>query len=628
MKALIRLILYICAVPLIAQNTYEYRIAIDNIFETYDEGEDIVNHTENDDGDFLAVQLYFTDSETQQVSLMKYAADGHVIWRQVLDNDPGMIFTYISPPEICSYDDRYAMIHNQGIQTNPPPGEVIETYHTLSIIDENGDIIQEHTLLMVAQQQFADVIPNNGGFVVATTNVQYPFSPPVVVSNFINRLIVYATDIDGTPLWEKQLLFEDETNTQRLILYETISDSDDNIYLFCSYESTHDGLILIKLNEDGEILFVNKYEDPTLETWGYDPQCRAAINSQGDLYCYLTWQNNPGIAQYTNLYKFDQDGEVLFTKRVEELVFVTSLSADSDNGFAILFPNLNDQFGLGFEDSKDPALAKFDADGNFDWGYIYGEEGDNFTDRHIICDDRGYMIWAHTMEDFYMIKTDIHGTSGCEIHPLELSTVDFEVEITTPDWIEVDMPETIEDESIYVELESPELIEKCCLGNFPSAAFDYDFTETDFQVSFTNTSLNADTYAWDFGDGTNAGYENPVHDFPGAGDYTICLTVFNECTHNQYCIDITVPTESTVGIGENSLYTNIYPNPISNTIEIESKKSMASVHIRNHQAQIIRSFSANGLYQKYLAGDLPKGMYLMEIHYENDQKSYHKILLQ
>lgn len=628
MKKLLTLILYISSVSLIAQNTYEYRINIDGIYETFDEGEDIANIAENFNSDFVSVHQYFIDSETQEVSFIKHANNGDMLWRQTLDADPEMIFSFISPPEICSYEDRYAFVQNQGIEIVPGPFAVYETHHILSLFDESGNIFQETSLKLADQQQFTDVIPYNGGFAVASTNVKYPIPPPFGNDPFVNRLFVYTTDIDGNNIWEKQILFEDDTWDERLILYEVVADINKNIYLFCSYEFAHDGLIIVKLNEDGEVLFVNKYEDPALETWGYDPQCRAAINSQGDLFCYLSWQNNPGVAQYTNLYKFNDEGEVLFSKRVEELVFVTSLSASSDNGFTILFPNLNDQFGTGFDDSKDPALAKFHSDGSFDWGFIYGEEGDNLTDRHIVCQDRGYMIWSHTESDFYMIKTDIHGISGCETHPLELSTVDFEVEMTSPEWSEIDFPETVDDSFSYTEQETPVLLDKCCLTNLTSATFDFDFTATDFEVNFNNNSLNADTYAWDFGDGTNAGYENPVHIFPGAGDYIVCLTVYNECMDDQYCISITVPEETPIGIDELEIYAEIYPNPATNSFEIESKKEISLATLRNQQGQIVRQHLVNDVSIKYQTAKLARGMYFLELEYNNNQKSRHKIVLQ
>lgn len=68
----------------------------------------------------------------------------------------------------------------------------------------------------------------------------------------------------------------------------------------------------------------------------------------------------------------------------------------------------------------------------------------------------------------------------------------------------------------------------------PIAAFTYSPTQvdvTDTEVKFTNQSLYATSYSWDFGDGSAiSNAENPIHLFPEVGDmrYPVTLTVENE----------------------------------------------------------------------------------------------------
>ncbi len=62
----------------------------------------------------------------------------------------------------------------------------------------------------------------------------------------------------------------------------------------------------------------------------------------------------------------------------------------------------------------------------------------------------------------------------------------------------------------------------------PIASFQFAVSETNFlEVSFTNFSQNADSYAWDFGDGNTSTDESPTHTYAGFGDYTITLTATN-----------------------------------------------------------------------------------------------------
>lgn len=58
----------------------------------------------------------------------------------------------------------------------------------------------------------------------------------------------------------------------------------------------------------------------------------------------------------------------------------------------------------------------------------------------------------------------------------------------------------------------------------PKASFDFSFTDGDQTVTFTNTSRNATSYTWDFGDGNTSTDENPVHTYAADGVYSVTLT--------------------------------------------------------------------------------------------------------
>ena len=52
----------------------------------------------------------------------------------------------------------------------------------------------------------------------------------------------------------------------------------------------------------------------------------------------------------------------------------------------------------------------------------------------------------------------------------------------------------------------------------------FSYTVNGLEVTFTNSSKNADSYMWDFGDGGTSSEENPVHTYAGAGCYEVVLT--------------------------------------------------------------------------------------------------------
>ena len=55
---------------------------------------------------------------------------------------------------------------------------------------------------------------------------------------------------------------------------------------------------------------------------------------------------------------------------------------------------------------------------------------------------------------------------------------------------------------------------------------------TPFLVTFTNTTLNGQTYLWDFGDGSTSANTNPTHTYVTPGTYNIVLYAYNNQTCN------------------------------------------------------------------------------------------------
>lgn len=107
--------------------------------------------------------------------------------------------------------------------------------------------------------------------------------------------------------------------------------------------------------------------------------------------------------------------------------------------------------------------------------------------------------------------------------------------------------------------------------------------EVNETVTFTNTSINAVNYSWDFDDPSSGANntstaENPTHVFQSAGVYNVTLTASN----SSFSADFTLPViieDSTLSLTDNTLAAKfkVYPNPFSSTISFNKEFSKTTV---------------------------------------------------
>lgn len=79
----------------------------------------------------------------------------------------------------------------------------------------------------------------------------------------------------------------------------------------------------------------------------------------------------------------------------------------------------------------------------------------------------------------------------------------------------------------------------------PETSFTYtpiENPEAGEDIQFENTTSEASSFSWDFGDGESSIQENPVHKFDEAGSFEVILTATNE--------DGSQPKTETITIGE------------------------------------------------------------------------------
>jgi PKD repeat protein len=94
----------------------------------------------------------------------------------------------------------------------------------------------------------------------------------------------------------------------------------------------------------------------------------------------------------------------------------------------------------------------------------------------------------------------------------------------------------------------------------PTTNFEFS-SLSEFEYTFSNTSTDADTYVWDFGDGTMSTEENSEHIYIEEGTYTVILSTTNVCGTTTYEEVITIIGTSTIEELDVFGGVSISPNP-------------------------------------------------------------------
>jgi len=88
----------------------------------------------------------------------------------------------------------------------------------------------------------------------------------------------------------------------------------------------------------------------------------------------------------------------------------------------------------------------------------------------------------------------------------------------------------------------------------PKASFTASKTEVDIEevVTFTNTTVDAEAYKWNFGDGNTSTLVSPTHKYTTAGTYTVTLTAESKNGKKTDVATATIKVKATNGLTYNN----------------------------------------------------------------------------
>lgn len=166
----------------------------------------------------------------------------------------------------------------------------------------------------------------------------------------------------------------------------------------------------------------------------------------------------------------------------------------------------------------------------------------------------------------------------------------------------------------------------------PLPQADYTFSLSNNTSTFTNTSIDGDSYSWDFGDGMTSTEENPVHIYGAIGNYTVTLTITNDCGTSVSTQTVDVLTSIFDPNVEFDL--TVLPNPNNGIFEMVIESSEADEltwNMYNLQGQSIREgilSVAEGTTRQIVDGkNMAAGIYYLRLQNEVGYKTL-KVVVQ
>lgn len=156
----------------------------------------------------------------------------------------------------------------------------------------------------------------------------------------------------------------------------------------------------------------------------------------------------------------------------------------------------------------------------------------------------------------------------------------------------------------------------------PEAVFSY--TADDLTVTFVNSSVNADSYSWDFGDTNTSTESDPVHTYAENGTYHVVLEATAGDVTGTAAQDVTVTGGATLVVEKEGIL-KVFPNPASGKLIIENSKaiSLTGYDIISMEGRKVKHGSITGSSQIVISLDgLQHGTYVLKLQGTGKEYSF------
>ncbi len=391
-------------------------------------------------------------------------------------------------------------------------------------------------------------------------------------------MLLIRTTSDGQLIWSKVLGYEDYDYGMNLA-----EDENGDIYVVGNTRlggtPVPDAILLFKLSPNGTLLW-DKYF-----TWNHNSKEAFAKNWKYENGKFIilakTYTNVVGQEENPYLVIADTTGNIELIKRLGPAstaikYYPVFIQTDINNNKVKLFSYM-DASSAGF------------------YAGLYSISTSLDTSSHCFPEDTFSVVTGQGM----LIDTFV----PFFVEPAAV------IDSTNNSWIQINP----------VSLGKISVCDTCTL---PAPVANFSYTNSGLTVTFTDNSSDAQTYLWDFGDGNTSTQKNPNHTYTSQGNYTVCLTVSNDCGTDSLCQNITI---TTVNLAD-AFSKNIHIYVSDKTLRILNIPEKATITLYNTEGRKIltRTLVQNNI---SIPLNVPQGLYFYSLEFRNKPPIHEKIYI-
>lgn len=568
------------------------------------------------DGNFILVgaTALFNASSPSDITFIKIDSLGEIMYRKDISS--------------AYFDDVYFVMQDDDkifVGSVSGPGNSSDTNkRSITAIDLEGNLIWHGRYgnhKNIASYTTSIAISDNKDLVALATL-------PVNDSTGLNGFSVFVTDSNGVFKFGKAFYSNFGIGANAIFKSKT-----DNSYLilggYCPLSFPCFGLHFItKIDENLNVVWSKSYQNALYDYVngvfaGYILPRKIIEKDDGNFILYGSVVDSSENTYNPFLSVFDPNGNTLYSKSFS-YGFGTGYLNDNfittkDSGYILLGTSNNSI-----------ALLKLDENLNLEW------IKDTYSNKLVTTIDikqingneyiffgeaSGYsQTFSGASLPIGIIKTDKFGNSGC----FERDTFATSYPIMVYDSVFTlqSYDEGFQSPSSTTTFFSPMQSYTHC---FCSVTGGFTFTATGDTVEFTNTTIGASSYTWNFGDGNFSNDFSPTHVYDTSGTFNVSLIV-----QDGICKDTVYATITIVGVKEieNPLNFSVYPNPsFSENVQFTTTEHGSyQLIITDLTGKLIDKTNFTGKQHTYQSKQLSTGLYFYELTNENNVKSRGKLV--